>query len=105
GPTSRGAERELAWSPDGRSLAWVEQLPDAKSRIWVSPLPLGGTPMALTDGKSRDDMPAWSPDGRYLVFVSNRTTDVELFLVRADGTGPTQLTHSPGADWLPRWWQ
>jgi Tol biopolymer transport system component len=50
-----------------------------------------------------DDQPAWSPDGKYLVFPSDRTGDVELFLMRADGSGQTQLTKSPGADWLPRW--
>jgi Tol biopolymer transport system component len=59
--------------------------------------------VVLSDGKSVEDQPAWSPDGKYLVFVSERTGDAELFLMRADGSGQTQLTSSKGADWLPRW--
>ncbi len=102
GKAATGEEREPAWSPDGKKLAFVGRLEDGTTRIWVAPVE-GGEPVALTDGKSLDDQPAWSPDGRHLVFVSNRTGDVELHLMRADGSGQTQLTKSKGADWLPRW--
>ncbi|HYO59196.1 TolB family protein [Archangium sp.] len=97
-----GEEREPAWSPDGKKLAFVGRAKDAKARIWVADV-AGGEPVALTDAKSTDDQPAWSPDGKYLAFVSDRTGDVELFLMRANGSGQTQLTNSKGADWLPRW--
>ncbi len=102
GSAPTGNEREPAWSPDGQRLVFVGRLGEERSRIWSVPV-AGGEPVALTDGKSADDMPAWSPDGKHLVFVSERTGDAELFLMRADGTGQTQLTKSPGADWLPRW--
>lgn len=95
-------ERELVWSPDSQKVVFVERLPDAKSRLWVASV-AGGEPVALTDGKSRDDMPAWSPDGKYLVFVAERQGDVDLWLMRADGSGQTRLTTAPGPDWLPRW--
>ncbi|MBM7112064.1 TolB family protein [Archangium primigenium] len=98
-----GEEREPAWSPDGRKLVFVAPSPGTKARIWVADVAAGGEPVALTDGKAVDDQPAWSPDGKHLVFVSDRLGDVELFLMRADGSGQTRLTASPGADWLPRW--
>jgi Tol biopolymer transport system component len=97
-----GEEREPAWSPDGKKLVFVVRAKDEKARIWVADA-AGGEPVALTDAKSTDDQPAWSPDGKYLAFVSDRTGDVELFLMRANGSGQTQLTTSKGADWLPRW--
>lgn len=97
-----GEEREPAWSPDGKKLAFVGRAKDQKARIWVADM-AGGEPVALTDGKSTDDQPEWSPDGKYLAFASERTGDVELFLMRADGSGQTQLTNTKGADWLPRW--
>ncbi|HEX8704598.1 MAG TPA: tolB protein precursor protein [Myxococcaceae bacterium] len=95
-------ERELVWSPDSQKVAFVERLPEAKSRILVANV-AGGEPVALTDGKQRDDAPAWSPDGKYLVFVAERQGDVDLWLMRADGSGQVRLTTAPGADWLPRW--
>lgn len=105
GSASTGDERDHAWSPDGKKQVFVGRQPDTKTRIWVVPVEQGeqGEPVALTDGRSIDDQPAWSPDGKYLVFASDRTGDVELFLMRADGSGQTQLTRSRGADWLPRW--
>jgi TolB protein len=102
GSAATGEEREHAWSPDSKRLAFVGRPEGKKARVWVASVQ-GGEPVALTEGKSTEDMPAWSPDGRHLVFVSERTGDVELFLMRADGSGKTQLTRSPGPDWLPRW--
>lgn len=105
GSAPSGDEREAAWSPDGKHLAFVGRRQGEKrteTRIWKVAVD-GGEPVALTDGSSRDDQPAWSPDGKYLAFVSERAGDPEIFLMRADGTGQTRLTKSPGADWLPRW--
>lgn len=103
GQANTGDEREPAWSPDGKKVAFVGRERGAKtSRIWVASV-AGGEPVALTDGQHVDDMPAWSPDGKYLVFVSDRGHNVDLYLMRADGTGQTRLTTAPGADWLPRW--
>jgi Tol biopolymer transport system component len=102
GKQETGEEREPAWSKDGKKLAFVGRAKDQKARIWVADM-AGGEPVALTDGKSTDDQPEWSPDGKYLAFASERTGDVELFLMRANGSGQTQLTNSKGADWLPRW--
>ncbi len=97
-----GEEREAAWSPDGQHLVYVSRLPEGRSRLWKVPV-AGGAPVALTDGRQRDDMPAWSPDGKYLAFVSEREGDTDVYLMRADGTGQTRLTTAKGADWLPRW--
>ncbi|QQR44890.1 PD40 domain-containing protein [Myxococcus xanthus] len=102
GESFEGDEREAAWSPDGQRLVYVSRLPDGNARIWMVPV-AGGAPVALTDGKHRDDMPAWSPDGKYLAFVSERQGDTDVYLMRADGSGQTRLTTAKGPDWLPRW--
>jgi TolB protein len=102
GTVDTGEERDVAWSPDGSALAFVGRQPSGKTRIWKAAMD-GSPPVALTGGKHIDDQPVWSPDGKYLVHASDRTRDVDLFLVRADGSGHTRLTQAPGADWLPRW--
>ncbi|HEV2147090.1 MAG TPA: hypothetical protein VGR37_06790 [Longimicrobiaceae bacterium] len=95
-------EAEPAWSPDGARLAFVRHTRDGTARIQVADLATGRV-TELSDGQGRDGSPTWSPDGRYLAFTSDRDGDPELYLMRADGTGVTRLTHAPGPDWLPRW--
>jgi dipeptidyl aminopeptidase/acylaminoacyl peptidase len=54
-----------------------------------------------------DFYPSWSPDGTKIAFVSNRANyqeSFEIFVVNADGTGLTQLTHDTSAtNWPPAW--
>lgn len=102
GTVDTGEERDVAWSPDGSALAFVGRQPGGQTRIWKVAMD-GSAPVALTSGEQLDDQPAWSPDGKYLVHASDRGGNVDLYLVRADGTGATRLTQAPGADWLPRW--
>jgi len=47
--------------------------------------------------------PTWSPDGSRLAFVSRRSGDEEIYVARADGSGVTRLTRSPGPDLSPAW--
>jgi tol-pal system beta propeller repeat protein TolB len=103
GAAQTGDEREAVWSPDSQKLAFVGRPRGGKSRIWLANLAGGGEPVPLTNGQQVDDQPAWSPDGKHLAFVSERGGDVDLYLMRADGTGQTRLTTAKGADWLPRW--
>jgi Tol biopolymer transport system component len=56
---------------------------------------------ALTRNDAYDAEGAYSPDGKWIVFASNRTGDVELFAMRADGTDVVQLTHAIGYDGGP----
>lgn len=102
GPT--GDEEAVLFRPHGDDALVVERLAGGGTRLWRAPLDAGRErPRPLTDGSHKDEMPAWSPDGRAYVFVSDRSGDLELYLARADGTGVTRLTDSPGPDWLPRW--
>ena len=66
--------------------------------------PARGTNLAqhpLTDNRSYDAECAFSPDGNWIVFSSNGTGDGELFVMRADGSDVTQLTHKPVYDGGP----
>lgn len=102
GPPVELLEGEIAWSPDGRRIAYSTRDRQGRSLIWVADLKKERHTL-LSGGAGNDERPVWSPDGRYLAFVSDRDGDRELYVMRADGSAPTRLTHTPGFDGLPLW--
>jgi len=58
----------------------------------------------LTDDAFRDRGPRWSPDGEQIAFYSDRSGRYEIWSIRPDGSGLTQLTKTTGpGPWLPEW--
>jgi len=57
----------------------------------------GANPVNLTPDwpDSEEDSPSWSPDGQWILFPSNRGGNWDLWAMRPDGTGRTNLTSSP----------
>ena len=54
----------------------------------------------LTDNDDDDGLPVWSPDGESIAFWSDRTGDLEIFVMNADGTG----VYSTGQQGYPTDW-
>src|SRR6266571_2593847 len=98
--------REVAISPDGRRLAWVEQY----SEIYVSDL---GAPESAPRrlNAARPGAPpaghdiAWSPDGSRLAFLSfaAEAGQLELYITDLGGGAPVELTHLKGFLAEPKW--
>ncbi len=86
------------WSPDGRRLVVQRQLENRRAVFVIDAD--GGDPRRLTPWSLRGGEPDWSPDGRRIVFTSNEdgpsNVSANLYTVRSDGTGLTQLTHARG---------
>ena len=102
------------WSPDGtRILFAARRSDDHHKAIWVVDPDSGSLdlfPIARRCGGLWSDpravgcaSPAWSPDGTQVVFTlgSSDGEREDLFVVNADGTGVTRLTHGGGdhPDW------
>ncbi len=89
------------WSPDGSHIVFnaVDPAPGPAASIYSVGAD-GNSVRRLTDGY--DFKPDWSPDSRWIVFLRQWQGQMELFIVRSDGSGVTQLTDH-GADKGPRW--
>ncbi|CAN5323419.1 hypothetical protein BH20ACT24_BH20ACT24_16080 [soil metagenome] len=58
----------------------------------------------ITSNTQNDFDPAWSPDGRKVAFSSSSATDVDIHVIRSDGSGEKNLTNNPnGADRWAAW--
>ena len=105
------------WAPDGRRLAYIKW-PNVmneggildESEIWVTTP--SGEAQRLTRNAVSDSGPAWSPDGTKLAFIHGgldpllwpeKLSPAEIYVMNADGTGVTRLTHNQVGEGSPAW--
>ncbi|MBE3586612.1 MAG: PD40 domain-containing protein [Thermoanaerobacter sp.] len=87
----------LAWSPDGKTLAYSLEEPGGKEEIFL--LTGGKEPIPLGPGRN----PAWSPDGsRLAVERPGPAGEPELWLVTPGGGDARRLTGGRQPAWSPR---
>jgi TolB protein len=101
--------RNAAWSPDGRWLAYTTVVGLDNSDIFVQQIqcPTLFQPCAdstnLTNQIGNDYAPSWSPDGRQMAFISERDYNREVYLMDSDGGNGRNLSQHPDADIEPVW--
>lgn len=88
-----------AWSPDGRSLAYVS-FELGKASVWVQEVATG-TRRAVANFKGSNSAPAWSPDGTRLALTLSRDGVAQLYLMDRNGDGVQRLTTSNAIDTEP----
>ena len=91
-----------AWSPDGKQVAYASRLRGHLFDIVVTDLAGLGN-RTLTNGPGSNESPTWSPDGRFIAYASAQGGHTQIRLVRADGSGPSELLTATGNNWSPDW--
>ena len=106
------------WAPDGRRIAFVRSPPSANTREEELYLvdPSSGRQVRLTRNSVSDRHPSWSTDGSRIAFVRGsvdpqpcigcpleRRGPAEIYVMNADGTGLTRLTHDRLNEADPAW--
>lgn len=84
-----------SWSPDGRMLAF-ERAGDLYT-VWLD----GSHEVRIVADPSLDETPVWLPNDEIL-FASERTGELDVFRIGADGSGLQRLTFDPTDDDHPR---
>lgn len=84
--TSDNLQLPGSWSPDGRTLAFVEQRPGSGRDIWLLGQAREPTPWA--DSTSDESAPRFSPDGRSIAYVSDASGRAEVFVRAGDAPPP-----------------
>jgi len=89
-----------AWSPDGRSIAYVS-FESRKPVVYVQDISAGRRRL-LANFKGSNSAPAWSPDGRTLVVTLSLVGGSQLYLIDASGgSQPRRITQSNSIDTEP----
>jgi dipeptidyl aminopeptidase/acylaminoacyl peptidase len=115
---ARGSERTLLFTPGLFPLAGTDSragtcdvldagrlvFDQIESRLNLSAVSLASGSTAsvpFTTGNSRDRQPAYSPDGSRIVFTSNRSGNMDLWVLEPRTGALRQLTDDPAQDWDP----
>lgn len=103
----------VSWSPDGSRIAYgtavtAPQCPGPNGALGVGNLEIH---VMDADGKNDTTLesesfipgmtfdtsrhPDWSPDGSQITYASTASGDLQIWVMNADGSGQTQVTHDP----------
>ena len=88
-----------AWSPDGRSLAYVS-FETQKAGVWVQEVATGRRQL-VAHFRGSNSAPAWAPSGRELAVTLSRDGVAQIYLIQADGSNLRRLTTSSAIDTEP----
>jgi len=89
-----------SWSPDGMTLAFVEQHPSNGRDIWL--LWRGADRAPFVTSPADESAPRFSPDGRWIAYVSTESGRAEVYARAFGGTAPArQISRDGGME--PVW--
>lgn len=106
-PDPRTKRGELAWTPDGKFIAFSGDSPRGGSQIFLlSVQDSSADAITQPQGQDRDWGPAFSPDGAQMAFVRGNGAGFpeEVYVTTLNGGAPRQLTNERAAIMGPPAW-
>ncbi len=98
---------DLAWSPNGRKLAWLEwSVPNMgwdESRIVTYDLETGERRVIMSEPDVSCAQPRWSPSGKTLTFLCDKGGFLNLWRANGDGSAPQPWLEEPYEHGGPQW--
>ena len=100
---------DVALSPDGAHVAWVQSTAAATSTQTYISATSGNTRAVMVKipitGERTDFDPVWSPDSKTLAVFSSagENEQRQLWMVNTDGSNPKKITNLNGYAARPRW--
>ncbi len=97
----------ITWSPDGNFAAYSPD-PRVSDCLGIEIMKFDKSEhKCLMNQKSNSSVYfggiSWSPDGKYVLFSSNLDGDWDIYAIKVDGSGLTQLTNMPGQEGWAVW--
>lgn len=98
--TNRGDKMgyEPSFSPDGQWIVFESHLVDQEGNGVITKYKLDGSSGYISLTPENDDcrQPNWSPKGDYILYQRNNGSTWEIWIIKPDGTGNTQVTSGSG---------
>jgi Tol biopolymer transport system component len=94
-----------SWSPDGTRLVFERCCENGTSDLFTIDATTRAEVSVTASASSQEFDPSWSPDGTRIAYDAFEVgqSNIDIWVVNADGSNPVRLTQQVGPDLSPDW--